>query len=84
MIAEVRKIGEGAQQSAQSLGVPRLVDLKALAELWSVPLTWLQDQCRSRVIDNFHAFGSVAMYVVDLNDPALAAWLGRRRVGGTK
>ena len=84
MIAEVRKMGEGTQQRLPSAGVPRLVDLKALAELWSMPLTWLQDQCRSRAIDKLPCIRLGGYVRVDLNDPALAAWLGRRRVGGTK
>jgi hypothetical protein len=60
-------------------GIPQLVSLKQLAEIWQMPYTWLQEACRSRCADPLprYQFGRYAR--VDLNDPELGAWLSRRR-----
>lgn len=63
--------------------VPKLVSLDELSKLWGLPLTWLRENCRTRCADPLPVYRCGRYVRVDLNDPALAAWIQRRRVAGS-
>jgi hypothetical protein len=82
MSAELKPIADfyrAPGREAIRAGIPQLISLKQLAEIWQMPYTWLQEACRSRCADPLprYQFGRYAR--VDLNDPELSAWLSRRR-----
>jgi hypothetical protein len=69
------------EQTNPSAQVPRLVALVELAKQWGLPLTWLRESCRSRASDPLPIYRCGRYVRVNLDDPALVAWIGRRRVG---
>jgi hypothetical protein len=81
MGSELRLVNDMAAPKQPST-VPRLVSLQQLAELWQMPYSWLKEACRSRCADPLPRFQFGRYPRVDLNDPALAAWLNRRRRQG--
>lgn len=62
--------------------LPKLVSLEELSRHWGLPLTWLREACRTRCADPLPVYRCGRYVRVDLNDPALAAWIQRRRVAG--
>ncbi len=70
------------KKSEPAAHVPHLVSLDALAKHWSLPLSWLRENCRSRCADPLPIYRCGRYVRVDLSDPALTDWLRRRRLGG--
>jgi hypothetical protein len=64
------------------LRIPQLVTLEDLAERWTVPLTWLRENTRSRCSDPLPCFRMGRYVRIDIQDPALLEWLNRRRAAG--
>jgi hypothetical protein len=62
--------------------IPKLVALEELAKLWTLPLSWLREACRSRCSDPLPCVRLGRYVRVDLADPALVEWINRRRVAG--
>ena len=75
-ITELKKLEPSPQPH-----IPKLVDLAALAELWSLPKTWLHHATRTGAADPLPCIRLGKYVRVDLEDPRLAAWLSRRKVG---
>jgi hypothetical protein len=59
--------------------VPTLVTLKELAERWHLPVSWLKENCRTRVSDPLPVFRLGRYVRLNPDDPALLAWLARRK-----
>lgn len=59
--------------------VPALVTLKELAERWNLPISWLKEYCRTRCSDPIPCYRLGRYVRLDVNDPALSAWLARRK-----
>jgi len=81
-------MGQVTELKKQSVEVPaplpKLVDLRALAELWNVPVTWLQHHTRSQCADPLPCIRLGKYVRFDLASPALATWLARRQTGATR
>jgi hypothetical protein len=65
---------------AEPARIPHLVTLKELAAMWSLPISWLQEQTRSRTADKLPHYKCGKYTRVDLNDGALQEWISRRRL----
>lgn len=57
-----------------------VIDAKELARRWSLPITWIQEQTRSRTADVIPhlRFGRYVRF--EWGDPVLDQWLARRRI----
>jgi len=75
---ELRKIEPPRSEQPH---VPKLIDLGALAELWSLPKSWLHHQTRAGAVDPLPCVRLGKYIRIDLADPRLAAWLSRRKAG---
>jgi hypothetical protein len=58
---------------------PKLITLKELAERWNLPVSWLKDHVRTRCSDPLPIFRLGRYVRLDPDDPALLAWLARRK-----
>ena len=56
-----------------------IIDGTELARRWKLPLSWIREQCRSRISDKIPhvSFGRYKRF--EWNSPALMGWLSRRR-----
>jgi hypothetical protein len=79
MTATTARITEMKKPPAEER-IPQLETLQFLARHWNLPLTWLQHYTRAGVADPLPIVRLGRYCRVDLNDPALLAWLNRRRV----
>jgi hypothetical protein len=80
MNAELRTFEPRRPEAGSS--IPRLINLEEFAKLWSLPITWLRESCRTRCADPLPVYRLGRYVRVDLNDPSLAEWLKRRHIGG--
>jgi|GEM_PF-3602191 len=80
MTAAAARITEMVKSAAEQ-HIPQLVTLEVLAKRWNIAITWLQHYTRAGVADPLPVIRLGKYVRVDLADPALAAWLNRRRSG---
>jgi hypothetical protein len=76
MTAETRK------PETQQVGIPQLFTIEDVAKRLALPVTWLREACRSRCADPIPAIRLGRYVRIDMADPALMAWINRRRVQG--
>jgi hypothetical protein len=75
MIAEMRK-------PEARPAVAQLVTLEDFAKRLALPRSWLRENCRSRCADPVPCIRLGRYVRFDMADPALLAWIDRRRIRG--